>query len=115
MRTLDLALQSRMKFAAVASLWAACGAQTAFTATRLRVEYLPDAITIDVATPKFSYALSHPQRNQAQTSYHIVVQDAKGNTQVNYSADNHKVLGRYSDLCESLCSGILELFRATKL
>lgn len=71
-----------MRAFAMASLLATIAAQTAFTATRLRVEYLPEAITIDVPTPKFSYALSHPQRNQAQTSYHIVVQDAKGNVQV---------------------------------
>lgn len=59
---------------------ALAAAQTNFTANRLRVEYLADAITIDVPQPKFSYALDHPVRGQYQTAYQLVVASAAGST-----------------------------------
>ena len=48
------------------------------TANRLRVEYGDRPLGVDVATPRFSYALVHPQRAQVQTSYRIVVSVAGG-------------------------------------
>jgi alpha-L-rhamnosidase len=53
----------------------ACTAAAAqqHTATRLRIEYLDSPLTIDVPTPRFSYALAHPQRAQFQTSTRITV------------------------------------------
>jgi alpha-L-rhamnosidase len=44
----------------------------------LRVEYLATPLTIDVATPRFSYALVHSARAQAQTAYRLVVTTAAG-------------------------------------
>ena len=46
------------------------------SATRLRVEYLEAPLTIDVRTPRFSYALAHPARAQLQTAYQLVVATA---------------------------------------
>jgi hypothetical protein len=59
--------------AAVALAAAVCHAQAPFIATRLRVEYLDSPITVDTPTPRFSWALSHPQRGQAQSAYRIIV------------------------------------------
>ena len=50
------------------------------TATRLRVEYLANPLSIDVASPKFSWALSHPNRGELQTAYQIVVKTASAAT-----------------------------------
>jgi alpha-L-rhamnosidase len=44
--------------------------------SRLRVEYMESPLTVDVPAPRFSYALDHPQRAQAQTAYQIRVADA---------------------------------------
>lgn len=43
------------------------------TTERMRIEYLDSPLTIDVPTPRFSYALSHPSRAQYQTNYHLVL------------------------------------------
>ena len=53
----------------------ACAAAAAqqHTAERLRIEYLDSPLTIDVPTPRFSYALAHPVRAQFQTSYRITL------------------------------------------
>jgi len=45
-------------------------------ANRLRVEYLDSPLTIDVPAPRFSWALQHTDRAQAQTAYHLVVSTA---------------------------------------
>jgi alpha-L-rhamnosidase len=47
--------------------------QQSHTAERMRIEYLDSPLSIDVLTPRFSYALLHPTRAQYQTTYHIVV------------------------------------------
>ena len=44
-----------------------------FSLTRLRVEYLEAPLTVEIPTPRFSWALVHPMRAQAMTSYKIVV------------------------------------------
>lgn len=49
------------------------------SATRLRVEYLDSPLTIDVATPRFTWALVHPTRGQYQTAYSIVVNTVSSN------------------------------------
>jgi len=49
------------------------------TATRLRVEYLDSPLTIDVPTPRFTWALSHPTRGQYQTAYSITVNQVNPN------------------------------------
>jgi alpha-L-rhamnosidase len=49
-------------------------AQSSSSSTRLRVEYIDSPLTIDVPTPRFSYALVHSNRGEVQTAYHIVVQ-----------------------------------------
>jgi alpha-L-rhamnosidase len=48
----------------------------------LRVEYLQTPITIDVASPRFSWALEHPQRGQGMTAYEIVVLNAGSGAKV---------------------------------
>lgn len=53
-------------------------AQAPSAATRLRVEYIEAPLTIDVATPRFSYALAHAARAQSQSSYRLVVTTAAG-------------------------------------
>ena len=45
-------------------------------AVRLRTEYLENPISIDIPAPRFSWALSHPERGEFQTTYHIVVSTA---------------------------------------
>ena len=44
--------------------------------TRLRVEYLENPLTIDVKTPRFSWALQHSVRSSLQSAYTIEVQTA---------------------------------------
>jgi alpha-L-rhamnosidase len=46
-------------------------------ATRLRVDYIENSIAIDSTNPRFSWALEHPQRAQAQTAYQIIVTSVK--------------------------------------
>ena len=41
--------------------------------TRLRVEYLDSPLTIDVAAPRFSWALAHTGRAQFQAAYRLLV------------------------------------------
>lgn len=41
--------------------------------SRLRVEYLENPLTIDVKTPRFSWALQHTSRGQTQSAYQIIV------------------------------------------
>lgn len=67
---------------ALAGVASAAAAQSLveFTATRLRVEYAQNPISIDTPTPKFSYALSHPQRGQYQTAYQIQVSKVDGSS-----------------------------------
>jgi len=43
------------------------------SSSRLRVEYLDAPLTIDVATPRFSFAPIHPTRGASLASYRIVV------------------------------------------
>jgi alpha-L-rhamnosidase len=52
---------------------AAAASAQAHTAERMRIEYLDSPLTIDVPTPRFSYALAHPSRAQGQTSYRITL------------------------------------------
>lgn len=47
-----------------------------FTAVRLRVNALASPLTVDTPRPRFSWALSHPARAQAQSSYRLVVSTA---------------------------------------
>ena len=61
-----------------AALCASVSFAQSHTATRLRVEYIDSPITVDVAIPRFSYALVHPTRAQNQTNYQIVVKTALG-------------------------------------
>lgn len=58
--------------------WAAYGAAAApaHTAYRLRTMYLDSPINIDAPAPRFSYALSHPDRGSVQTAYELVVSTA---------------------------------------
>ena len=51
-------------------------AASAQAPSRLRVEYLEGPLTVDSPAPRFSFALEHPQRAQAQTAYQIRVADA---------------------------------------
>lgn len=62
----------RRALAALAALLLPAAA-VPLAATRLRVEYVDKPLTVDVATPRFSWALAHTQRAQAQTAYSIVV------------------------------------------
>lgn len=63
----------------VLSALALCAcAQGPSAAQRLRVEYLEQPLSIDVATPRFSWASAHSARAQLQTSYRIVVTKAAG-------------------------------------
>jgi alpha-L-rhamnosidase len=39
----------------------------------LRVEYLTDPMGVDVAQPRFSWKLEHPERGQQQTAYQVLV------------------------------------------
>ncbi|MCS6953870.1 MAG: glycoside hydrolase family 78 protein [Bryobacteraceae bacterium] len=39
----------------------------------LRVEYLADPMGVDVARPRFSWTLAHPERGQRQTAYQVLV------------------------------------------
>ncbi|HXG33956.1 MAG TPA: family 78 glycoside hydrolase catalytic domain [Bryobacteraceae bacterium] len=39
----------------------------------LRVEYLADPMGVDVAQPRFSWKLEHPERGQQQTAYQVLV------------------------------------------
>ena len=41
---------------------------------RLRVEYLEDPLGIDVRVPRFSWAVAHSDRGQAQIAYRILVE-----------------------------------------
>jgi alpha-L-rhamnosidase len=54
---------------------AAAAAATAepAAAARLRLEYMEEPAGVDVRLPRFTWALSHPERGQAQTAYQIVV------------------------------------------
>lgn len=61
------------------SLASVIGAQPS-PATRLRVEYIDAPLTIDVKTPRFSWALVHSSRAQYQTSYHLIVTQVGGAT-----------------------------------
>ena len=45
-------------------------------AVRLRVEYMEAPIGVDVAKPRFSWALAHSERGAAQTAYRVVVTQA---------------------------------------
>ena len=57
---------------------AAVGATAPSPAYRLRIEYLDSPLTIDVATPRFSWALAHADRGQSQTAYRLTVSTAAG-------------------------------------
>jgi alpha-L-rhamnosidase len=41
--------------------------------SNLRIEYLGDPAVIDAAQPRFSWILSHPERNQAQKAFQVLV------------------------------------------
>ena len=59
----------------------ACAAASAPSpAYRLRVEYLDSPLTVDVTTPRFSWALAHADRAQYQTAYHLTVATVGGAT-----------------------------------
>ncbi len=47
-------------------------------ATQLRCEYLTNPLGIDVAQPRFSWALEHTERGQVQTAYQLRVVKASG-------------------------------------
>ena len=57
---------------------AAARASSPSPAYRLRVEYLASPLTIDVPTPRFSWALAHADRGQLQTAYHLILKSASG-------------------------------------
>ncbi len=59
--------------AGAAAALLAGGAAGGPSATRLRTEYLESPLGIDVAAPRFSWELVHPQRAQAQTAYSLSV------------------------------------------
>ena len=61
------------RLALVVALVASVADAQEHTAERLRIEYLDSPLTIDVPTPRFSYALAHPVRAQFQTSYRITL------------------------------------------
>ena len=54
-----------------------CSVAAAQTATRLRVEYLETPLCIDELLPRFSFALSHPDRGVVLESFRIVVVEAR--------------------------------------
>ena len=64
--------------AAACALWAFPAAGQA--PSRLRVEFTENPLTVDTPSPRFSYALDHPQRAQSQTAYQLAVADAAGAT-----------------------------------
>jgi alpha-L-rhamnosidase len=66
-------MSSLQKFFTLCALLCAVSPTDASAAFRLRIEYLASPLSIDVATPRFSYALSHPSRGEFQTSYRITV------------------------------------------
>ena len=66
-------------------MWAflACAAAAAppglpLAPSRLRVEYLSNPLTIDTPVPRFSWALAHTGRQQAQSAYRLVVTSEPG-------------------------------------
>ena len=64
---------------AAAALLAACGAAAQpLAASRLRVEYLDRPLAVEAAVPRFSWAVAHTQRAQAQSQYRLVVAAAPG-------------------------------------
>lgn len=46
--------------------------------SRLRLEYLREPLGVDVAQPRFSWALEHSDRGESQTAYRIVVSKVSG-------------------------------------
>jgi alpha-L-rhamnosidase len=52
---------------------AAGTAQQIHTAVGLEVEHATEPLTVDTASPRFSWELSHPQRAQRQISFRVVV------------------------------------------
>ena len=71
----------------LAALAAAPVSAATHTAYRLRVEYLEKPITVDVPSPRFSWALQHPNRAEAQTAYRIVVKAITGGVDLPISQD----------------------------
>jgi alpha-L-rhamnosidase len=69
-------MKASVILAALAWLVWVCPATGQHTASRLRVEYLDTPLGIDVPSPRFSWALVHPDRGQAQLMYDIVVKYA---------------------------------------
>ena len=63
----------RMSLRSLSLLCVAASAAAQGSSSRLRVEYLDAPLTIDVATPRFSFAPLHPTRGAALASYRIVV------------------------------------------
>ena len=43
----------------------------------LRIEYLKNPYGVDILNPRFSWKLNHPERNQWQTAYQILVTSSK--------------------------------------
>lgn len=62
-----------MSLRSLSLLCVAASAAAQGSSSRLRVEYLDAPLTIDVATPRFSFAPLHPTRGAALASYRIVV------------------------------------------
>ena len=57
-------------------------AAAAHTAVGLEVEHATEPLTVDTASPRFSWQLSHPQRAQRQLSFRVVVTMAVGSDDV---------------------------------
>lgn len=56
----------------------AVAAAQPLAAYRMRVEYLENPLTVDVVTPRFSWALAHTARASVQSAYHLIVKTAAG-------------------------------------
>lgn len=71
-------------------------AASAQSATRLRVEYLDAPITIDEPLPRFSFALSHPDRGVTLQSYQITVTDVSPVSSAQLMWDSGRVVANSS-------------------
>ena len=61
---------------------AAAAVQQLHTAVGLEVEHAMEPLTVDIASPRFSWQLFHPQRAQRQLSFRVVVTMAVGSDDV---------------------------------
>ena len=73
-------MKSRLVFPLAFAALTAFGCTSAgpMAPSRLRLEYLREPLGVDVARPRFSWALEHSDRGELQTAYHIVVSKVSG-------------------------------------